>query len=73
MPPLELPDRPGEVEAGFVERTAAAFANEERLVALGAFALPPFVNVAGVFPVADTAFGKGEAAGGVFEGVHEFK
>lgn len=73
MAALEFPDRPGEVEAGFVEGAAAAFANEERLVALGAFALPPFVDVAGIFPVAGLAFGKREAAGGVFKGVHEFK
>ena len=73
MAALEFPDRTGEVEAGFVEGAAAAFADQERLVALGAFALPPFVNVAGVFPVADAAFGKGEAAGGVFKGANEFK
>ena len=73
MAALEFPDRPGVVEAGFVEGTAAALAGQQRLVALGAFALAPFVDVAGVLPVADAAFGKGEAAGGVFEGVHEFK
>ena len=70
---LELPDRPREVEAGFVERTAAAFADQQRLVMLGAFALPPFVDETRIFPVTRLAFGKGEAASGVFKGVHEFR
>ncbi len=70
---LELPDRPREVEAGFVERTSAAFADQQRLVVLGAIALPPFMDVTGIFPVTGLAFGKGEAAGGVFKGVHEFR
>ena len=70
---LEFPDRAGEVEAGFVERTASTLADQKRLVALGAFALPPFVDKAGIFPVARAAFGKREAAGGVFKCVHAFK
>lgn len=73
MAALEFPDRTGEVEAGLVEGAAAAFADHERLVVLGAFAFPPFVDETGIFPVADAAFGKREAAGGVFKGVHEFK
>lgn len=73
MSALEFPDGPGEVEAGFVEGAAGAFADQERLVALDAFAPPPFVDIAGIFPVADAAFGKREAAGGVIKGIHEFK
>ncbi len=73
MAALELPDRAGEVEAGFVEGTAAAFADQQRLVVLGAFALPPFVDETGIFPVTRAAFGEREAAGGVFKCVHEFK
>lgn len=73
MAALEFPNRTGEVEAGLVEGTAAAFADQERLVALGAFALPPFVDKAGIFPVARAAFGKREATGGVFKCIHEFK
>ena len=70
---LEFPDRPREVEAGFVERTAAALADQQRLVALGAFALAPFEDETGILPVAGLAFGKRETTGGVFKGVHEFK
>ena len=70
---MELPDRAGQVEAGFVEGAAAAFADQQRLVVLRAFALPPFVDETGIFPVARLAFGKGEAAGGVFKAVHEFR
>ena len=73
MAALEFPDRAGEVEAGFVEGTAAALADIQRLVVLAAFALPPFVNETGILPVADTAFGQRETTGGVFKGVHEFK
>jgi hypothetical protein len=73
MAALEFPDRTGEVEAGFVEGTAAALADQERLVVLGAFTLPPFVDETGIFPVADAAFGKRETTGGVFKRVHEFK
>lgn len=73
MAALEFPDRTGQVEAGFVERAAAAFADLQWLVMLGAFALPPFMDETGILPVADTAFGERETTGGVFKGVHEFK
>lgn len=73
MAALEFPDRPGVVEAGFVEGTAAALAGQQRLVALGAFALPPFEDETGILPVAGLAFGQRETAGGVFKGVHGFK
>lgn len=58
MAALEFPDRTREIEAGLVEGTAAAFADQQRLVVLGAFTFPPFVDETGIFPVADAAFGK---------------
>jgi hypothetical protein len=73
MAALEFPDGAGVVEARFVEGAATPLSGQERLVALGAFAPAPFVDVAGILPVADAAFGKREATGGVFKSAHEFR
>ncbi len=64
MAALELPDRPGVIEAQFVKGTAAPFAEIERLEALDALAPEPLGDKAGILPVADPAFGERDAARG---------
>lgn len=59
MPTLKLPDRPGVIEASFIEGIPSTLANLERLKALNAFSLFPLKDEAGILPITKLAFGKG--------------